>query len=52
MVDGASRFLQSTTLSQKPTCGPKRRWHLHTCDDDLDLGSAAVDEEFDAVNET
>jgi hypothetical protein len=28
------------------------RWHLHTCDDDLDLGRAAVDEEFDAVDET
>ena len=29
-----------------------RPWHLHTCDDDLDLGRAAVDEEFDAVDET
>ena len=28
------------------------RWHLHTCDEDLDLGRAAVDEEFDAVDET
>jgi hypothetical protein len=25
---------------------------LHICDDDLDLGRAAVDEEFDAVDET
>ncbi len=28
------------------------RWHLHTCHDDLDLSRAAVDEEFDAVDET
>jgi hypothetical protein len=52
MVDRRSRFLESTTLFKKPTCGPTGRWHLHTCDDDLDLGRAAVDEEFDAVDET
>jgi hypothetical protein len=28
------------------------RSHLRTRDDDLDLGRAAVDEEFDAVDET
>jgi len=52
MVDRRSRFLESTTLLQKPTCGLTSRWHLHTGDDDLDLGRAAVDEEFDAVDET
>ena len=31
---------------------PPGRWHLHTRDDDLDLGRAPVDEEFDAVDET
>ncbi len=41
-----------TSAFQKPTCGPTGRWHLYTCDDDLDLGRAAVDEEFDAVDET
>jgi hypothetical protein len=52
MVDRTSRFLESTTLLQKPMYGPTGRSHLHTCDDDLDLGRAAVDEEFDAVDET
>jgi hypothetical protein len=52
MVDCTSRFLESTTLDYKPTCGLTDRKHLHICDDDLDLGRAAVDEEFDAVDET
>jgi hypothetical protein len=52
MVDCTSRFLELTTLDYKPTCGLTDRKHLHICDDDLDLGRAAVDEEFDAVDET
>jgi hypothetical protein len=39
-------------LSPELAAGTTGRWHLHTCDDDLDLGRAAVDEEFDAVDET
>ena len=52
MVDRASRFLESMTLFQKPTCDLTSRKDPHTRDDDLDLGRAAVDEEFDAVDET
>jgi len=52
MVDRTSRFLESTTLDQKQTSGLTDRKHLHACDDDLDLSRAAVDEEFDAVDET
>jgi hypothetical protein len=54
LEEGPSSFdvLESTTLFKKPTCRPTGRWHLHTCADDLDLGGAAVDEEFDAVDET
>ena len=40
MLAGRRAFQRETTAE-----------HLHTCDDDLDLGRAAVDEEFDAVDE-
>jgi hypothetical protein len=52
MADSRIEILESTTLDYKPTCGLTGRKHLHTYDDDLDLGRAAVDEEFDAVDET
>ena len=52
MVDHTSRFLESTTLAHRLTRGLTDQKHPHTRDDDLDLGRAAVDEEFDAVDET
>jgi hypothetical protein len=52
MVDRTSRFLESTTLAHKLTRALTDQKHLHTRDDDLDLGRAAVDEKLDAVDET